>query len=390
MNIVDHILFDKLGCVPKVGETHFLPVDHVLAHDGSMMLVERIFREQDLGPIHDPAKVFIAFDHIYPANNALTANLHSLVREFVARNGIAQFHEGKGISHQLLLESDRVNPLEVIVGGDSHTPSIGALGAMGIGLGATDIVYALLTSTVWFTRPQTCLISLEGQPQLGVEAKDLTLHLLGEHGPSTTGRIIVFRGTAGLPPDWRIVLCNMSPEMGAITAICEPDDWRASEDELFDASLRIDLAELRPQVAMPHRVNNIHQRSSVRGMRKVDVVFVGTCTGGRLSDIETLTEVIRASGGNLATRLIVCPASVAVYEQAISAGHIGYLLKAGATILPPSCGPCLGQTVGVLADGEVCVSTANRNFRGRMGNPNAEIVLASTRSAADCAVRGAL
>ena len=137
-------------------------------------------------------------------------------------------------------------------------------------------------------------------------------------------------------------------------------------------------------------MNNIHQRSSVRGMRKVDVVFVGTCTGGRLSDIETLTEVIRASGGNLATRLIVCPASVAVYEQAISAGHVGYLLKAGATILPPSCGPCLGQTVGVLADGEVCVSTANRNFRGRMGNPNAEIVLASTRSAAECAVRGAL
>lgn len=390
MNIVDKILEAKLGRVPSVGETFFLPVDHILAHDGSMMLVERMFREQQLGDILEPSKVFVAFDHIFPANSALTANLHKLVRDFLKRQNVQRVSEGRGISHQLLWESKSVSPLQIVVGGDSHTPSIGAVGALGIGLGATDIAYALLTSTVWFTRPELCLVKISGRPPEGTEAKDLALKLLGQSAQATTNRILVFRSGESLPPEWRFVLCNMAPEMDAVSAVFEPDGWQRLERDNFDDEIEVDLGALIPQVAMPHQVRNVEARADVRGARAVDVVFVGTCTGGRLSDIATLADVLRASGKGLATRLVVCPASTMVYQHAIEAGHISYLLEMGATILPPSCGPCLGQSVGILGDGEVCVSTANRNFRGRMGNAKAEIILASSRVAAECALEGHL
>lgn len=390
MNIIDTILSSKLGYLPAAEDAFLLPVDHILAHDGSMMLVERLFREEGLGNILEPEKVFVAFDHIYPANSALTANLHRLVRAFLKDQGVTRVYEGRGISHQLIWESNTVSAFQIVVGGDSHTPSIGAAGALGIGLGATDIAYALLTSTVWFTRPEVCLVNLTGIPPEGVEAKDLALLLLAEAADETAGRVVVFRSAEQLPADWRFVLCNMAPEMDALSAVFEPLGWCPSSAERFEARIDVDLRTLARRVALPHQVRNVALRSDVSGGRPVDVVFIGTCTGGRLSDIATLTEVLKQSGNRLATRLVVCPASSSIYQQAIEDGHIGYLLSLGATILPPSCGPCLGQSVGILGDNEVCVSTANRNFRGRMGNPHAEIILASSRVAAECAVGGRL
>ncbi|HVV69162.1 MAG TPA: 3-isopropylmalate dehydratase/homoaconitate hydratase family large subunit [Patescibacteria group bacterium] len=403
MNIYQKIIYNKHGKCLKPGKNIILNLDWLMLHDGSIMMVERYYQEHGFNHVFDPEKIIIVFDHIYPANNAITASLHEKARNFTRKYGIKTlFDGGQGISHQLLLENPEITGGSILLGGDSHTPTIGAYSVLGLGSGATDMTYAMLTGTTWFTMGQTLKIKLWGVPSDQITAKDIVLYIAKNISPQRLNeKFIVYEAEHSLTYDWRAVLCNMSPELGAVTAIFEPSDYY-SEDPLrykhtqdlisdcdndFDDIIDINIDKITPLIAYPHQVDIVYPVQKKSGI-KVDVVFIGTCTGGRLEDLISAAKVFSEMQRPLRTRLLINPASIATYKKAIELGLITQFLELGATILPPSCGPCLGQNMGVLGDNETCVSTGNRNYKGRMGNKNASIYLCSPASAARIAVEG--
>lgn len=404
MNIFQKLLKERIGELPKTGRQYIVPVDWILIHDGSMLLVEQMYQKYGISKVFDPNRVVVVFDHIFPANNASTANLHAKARAFINRHQIKNFYDGgSGICHQLMLENPEVKSGSLIIGGDSHTPTIGAIGAYGFGAGATDVTYALASGQTWISFEPTLRISLSGQPAKDVSAKDVVLAIAGAlPAERLLNRHIAYISEHPLPLDWRAVLCNMAPELGGLTALFEPDDWiadrlpgrfppcslnlRSDSEQDFDDRFEVDLSQVRPMLSKPHQVRNVSSVSK-QGV-KVDVVFIGSCTGGRYEDLEAAAEILRSNPNPLRSRLLVCPASKDVYIRASKSGILAEFVTRGATVLPPSCGPCLGQSMGILADGEVCVSTSNRNFKGRMGNKDGQIYLVSPRTAAIVALDG--
>lgn len=404
MNIYQKIIYNKSGIYLKNGESTQLNVDWIMVHDGSILMVERYYREYGFKKVFNPDKIIVVFDHIFPANNSLTANLHEKARAFVKEHAISHFYEGgKGISHQLLLESDKIKPGNLLLGGDSHTPTIGANSVMGLGAGATDMTYGMLSGQTWFTMGECVKIKLVNKPSSKLSAKDVVLHIAKTvDARRLHDKYIVYESEYLLAEDWRAVICNMSPELGAVTSLFElnkeviNNDPKYSANDLslisdsdkdFDDIIIIDLSIIEPLIAIPHDLTKVVSSSERLGV-KVDVVFIGTCTGGRLEDLLSAAEVFREMKTPLRTRLLINPASINVYKDAIDKGIIKEFIELGATILPPSCGPCLGQNMGVLGDNEVCVSTANRNYKGRMGNKNASIYLCSPTTAAYAAING--
>ncbi len=399
----------------KPGEIVVIEPDVVLSHDNTAAIAE-IFRRLPHKRVRYPERLAITLDHAVPPPSAKHARNHARVRDFVREQGVRNFFEvGRGICHQVLCEEGIVGPGMTLLGADSHSTHYGWLGAFSAGIGRSEAAALWATGQLWLRVPETMRITLEGKLESGVTTKDLTISLIGRlSSDGATYMAVEFDGdgVATLSPDSRAVLTNMMAEMGAKNACIAPDDatWRwlsetlkrtrphdhAGRLESFRerslypdrdadcaAHLQIDLSEIEPVVSCPHAVDNIRPLSEVANTR-VDVGFIGTCTNGRLEDIAAAADVLR--GRRLRTRLIVIPASSMVLREAAEAGYVADLVAAGATFGTPGCGPCMGVHMGVLAPGEVCISSANRNFRGRMGEPDAEIYLANPAVvAASCA-----
>lgn len=380
--------------------------DKLLTHDNTAAIA-KIFREIGVERVARPGINVIVLDHVVPAATEGHATNHQQTRRFVAEQGITNFYDvGEGICHQVLPEKGHALPGYVIVGSDSHTPTAGAFGAFAAGIGRTEAAAVMATGEIWLMVPHSFRIVVKGQVPRGVYAKDIILHIIGDLGADGADyRSVEFAGPVieEMSVASRMVLCNMAAEMGAKAGVVEPDDktraWLkgrttvsyedvcADPDASYERVMEYDVGDLSPQVARPHTVDNVVPVTQVAGTR-VDQAFIGTCTNGRLEDFEVAAGILRARKVAPHTRLLILPASREVLLAALAEGIVTDLVSAGAVVLNPGCGPCLGAHEGVMAPGEVTVSTANRNFKGRMGCKDSEIYLASPATVAASALTG--
>jgi len=384
--------------------------DHLLTHDNTAAIVGKI--EEDLtrhGIVRGDLPL-IVLDHVVPAANEKTAAGHHKIREFVAAQGVENFYDvGVGICHQVVVEKGHALPGKIVVGSDSHTCSYGAVNAFATGIDRTEAAVLLLTGETWLRVPPTIRMTLAGQLEHAVSAKDLVLTIIGDlSAGGATYQAVEFHGdVASLSMDERFTIANMGIEMGAKIAVFPADEvtrryldsigvdrssyepvW-ADPDARYARELVYDLAQIEPVVALPHTVDNVRPVREVAGL-EFQQGLLGTCTNGRLSDLRSAAEVLRGRSVDPGVRLLILPASRDVLEAALADGTVAALVAAGGVLLPPGCGPCLGAHQGVLAPGERCLSTANRNFKGRMGCKEAEIYLASPRTVAASALSGRL
>jgi 3-isopropylmalate/(R)-2-methylmalate dehydratase large subunit len=389
------------------GEIVIAEVDVAEVNDLYLQVVKSFY---ELGgtEVANPEKTTFVFDHYSPAPTIKAACNHKSMREFCSKRGIRHlFDIGDGVCHQVLAESGMVGPGKIVVETDSHTTTMGALGAFGTGVGATDMAVILITGKLWFKVPSVMKVVLEGDPNGSVMAKDLILHVIGDlKQDAAIYKAVEFAGEAvrKMPQEERMVLCNMAVEMGAKTAYIAPDDitheylarygWEkgevpvTDEDYEYESIVTYDVSKITPCVALPGSVDNV---SSIPDEEiRIDQVFLGTCTGGRLNDIRVAAGILEGKKVAPGTRFVVIPASRLVFQDAMKAGYIETLVDAGAVLSTPGCGPCLGAHEGVLAPGEKCVSTSSRNFPGRMGSTEAQVYIASPATAAATAIKGRL
>ena len=382
-------------------------VDLSMAHESARIAIQG-FRAMGAGKVRDPAKVVLVLDHRAPAECEETAGVHRMIRDFVREQRIAYFYDvGEGVCHQLLAEKGHVRPGALVVGADSHTTTAGALGAFATGVGPTDIAAVWATGRIWLRVPETVRVTVDGALPRGVGAMDLALTLVGRIGAYGAEYRAIEYGGSTLPRmdiGQRQTLCNLSTEMGAKAAIVEPDKRtmaylarhgpafkgpavRADAGAIYERKLGLRAAELEPVVACPHSVDNVRPVREVAG-RPIEQAVLGSCTNGRLEDLKTAARIVNGKKVARRVRFIVVPASRATLLQGIRKGYIGTLIRAGAVLENPGCGPCLGAHQGILAPGESCISTTSRNFRGRMGSAEAGIYLASPATVAASALKG--
>jgi len=340
----------------------------------------------------DAARFSLIIDHASPAPNERVANLHRLMREFAAETGCVFYEVGEGICHQLMAENGHARPGEIFVGADSHTSTLGALGAFAIGMGSTDLAGVMLTGQTWLKVPHSIRIELRGQLPNGITAKDVVLDLVRQVGADGANyQAIEFAGETieHLTLASRMVLTNMAAEMGAKTGMVEASDLplKADVDAVYAKRITLHVSRLRPMVSVPHAPDKVQPIDAVRG-RKIHYAFIGSCTNARLEDLQAAAAVLKGYKLAPGVRLVIAPASKRVFNEALRDGTLEILSEAGATFITSGCGPCVGSHLGVPGDGEVVISSANRNFKGRMGNPNAEIYLASPAVVAASAVAG--
>lgn len=404
--LAEKILSERSRRDVCAGDFAVSEISLAMAQDGTAPLTIQKIQELGKESVFDAGRVLFFIDHAAPSPNKDLSNAHAIIRNFAKKTGAQVFEAGCGVCHQLLLENF-VNPGDVVIGADSHTCTSGALSAFATGMGSTDVAVGMALGATWFRVPETFLILAEGRLKKGVYSKDLMLKVIGTLGADgATYKALEFAGeTIGrMPMSERFTLTNMSVEAGAKTGLIASDattkkylaarhrgkSFRAiapDKDAAYERTVEIDSSDLVPLVAAPHKVDNVKTVEEVEGT-KVQQVFIGTCTNGRLEDLAVAAKILKGRKRHPETRLIVAPASETAYLQAIGKGIIKTLIGSGALIFPPGCGACVGVHGGVLGDGEVCVSTANRNFKGRMGNPNAEIYLASPATAAASAIKG--
>ena len=388
----------------RAGDLIDVAPDVMLSHDNSAA-IRRIFEETGAPRIAFPERVAITLDHAVPAPTTKHAQNHAEIREWVKAQGIAHFYEvGRGICHQVLSEEAVVLPGETIFGADSHTTHFGWIGAFGAGIGRTEMAALWATGELWVRVPEAMRITLTGTLPPWVTAKDLSLRILGDLGADGgLYRSVEFAGDgiASLSVESRMVIPNMMAEFGAKNAYLPPDaavfeylephrtrDYTPlypDADAVYAAEYTLDLSALEPQIARPHRPDRVAALSEVAG-QPVQQAFLGTCTNGRIEDLRAAAAVLR--GQHVRCRLVVIPASSQVYLQAAREGLIEVFLEAGAAIGTPGCGPCMGNHMGIPAPGEVTISSANRNFRGRMGTPESDVYLASPAVVAASAICG--
>ena len=388
------------------GDAVTVEPDLVMSHDNAAAISKK-FESIGKEKVWNPDKIAIILDHVTPAASDKHAWNHKTIREFVKKQNISKFHDiNRGICHQVLPESGYAVPGSLILGSDSHTTTYGAFGCFSAGIGRTEVAAIWAIGKIWLRCPETVKIIIQGTPPAGVFAKDIILHIIGEvTADGVNYRSVEFSGPAvdHMQIADRMVLCNMSIEMGAKNGVCFPDEKTAKwliehgvenyravypdADADYEKSLEFDVSALFPMVSKPHTVDNTSPIKDVEGVQ-VNQCLLGTCTNGRLSDLEIAAEILKGRRVNKNTRLIVLPASADIYRKAMKNGVLENLSEAGAVICNPGCGPCLGAHQGVLAPGEVCISTANRNFKGRMGCRDAEIYLASPATVAASAVHG--
>jgi len=409
LNIVEKILAKASGEKEVApGQIVDAKVDAAMIHDLTGPRAIESFEEIGVEKVWDPNKIVVIFDHDVPPSTIKAAELQKRVREFVRKQGIKNFYDiGRGgVCHVVMLEKGHVRPGDLIVGADSHTVTYGALGAFTTGIGATDMAAVMATGTIWLRVPEALKFEVTGGLGKFVLAKDLILHIIGMIGSDgATYKAMIFSGEAvrEIGIDGRATICNMSIEAGAKAGIVEPDEktiqyvrervngdftpLKSDPDAEFSKTFEINASELEPQVAIPHSVDNVKPVSEV-GDIEIDQAFLGTCTNGRLDDLRVAAEVLRGKKVKEGVRFVIIPGSQEVYEKALKEGLIDIFVSAGAVVGVPGCGPCIGISRGVLADGEVCISAANRNFVGRMGSPKAKIYLASPATVAASAITG--
>ncbi|WP_376793868.1 3-isopropylmalate dehydratase large subunit [Thermogemmatispora sp.] len=404
--LTEEIFSHKLGRPVSAGEIVIVDVDHVMSHDTTSPLAIQAFRKltgERGGRVFDPARAHIVFDHIVPAATVAAATLQRDIRVFAREQGIQILQEG--ICHQVMPERGFVAPGEIIVGADSHTCTYGALGAFATGMGSTDIGVAYATGRSWFRVPETINVRLTGRLQPGVYAKDVTLELVRRIGVDGANyRALEYSGplVEAMSISERFTLCNMAIEMGAKTGLVAPDAtteaWLRGrvdrsypmlrpQNPRYERVVEVDVSELSPLVACPPDVNNVVPVEQVEHIQ-IDQVFLGTCTNGRLDDLAIAASILRGRKIHPNTRMVVIPASREVYLEALRLGYIEIFIQAGASVGTPGCGPCIGRHFGVLGPGERALTTMNRNFTGRMGDPTAEIYLGSPATVAATAITG--
>ncbi|MFI5145356.1 MAG: 3-isopropylmalate dehydratase large subunit [Ignavibacteria bacterium] len=418
MTVVEKIIARAAGRDSvKAGEVMEPAVDLAMSHENAALVINQ-FREiyKDTGieaNVWDPSKIAIIFDHRVPAESSKTATNQKRIREFVAAQGINKFHDIRadegGICHQILPEYGYVRPGYIVVGTDSHTTTHGALGAFSFGIGATEMasVWALGLA-VNIEVPKTIKVIVNGELKKNVTPKDLILFIIGKlTAQGANFKVIEFHGGVirKMSVSGRLVLCNMSVEAGATSGIVPGDSETIKylreeagvndeielvipdKDAVYDRVLEINASELTPQVACPHTVDNVKSVSSI-SETKINQIVIGSCTNGRLDDIASAAEILKGKKIAKGVRMLVFPASWRIYKDALKMGYIADLIKAGAVVMNPGCGCCLGVHQGALGDGETALSTTNRNFKGRMGNPNGEVYLCSPVVAAASALTG--
>jgi 3-isopropylmalate/(R)-2-methylmalate dehydratase large subunit len=404
MTLAEKILSSRAKAPCRAGDIVIVPVDLVFAQDTTGPLAAKQFEALGLGKLASPSRTVLFLDHAAPSPSKELANDHRLLREFAQRTGAVLSEVGEGVCHQRVVE-DYASPGEVIVGADSHTVTAGGLGAFATGMGSSDIAVAMALGKTWLRVPEGFLIHLKGVFRKGVFAKDLILYIISRIGADgATYQALEFNGPGlkCLSMSDRFSVSNMAVEAGAKVGLFPADETTHSylrsrgrekdfhplspdPDAYYVNSPEVDISQLEPMVARPHRVDNGVPVGETVGT-PIHQVFIGTCTNGRLEDLEIAARLL--GGKKARSRLIVAPASRGILLEAMKRGYLQTLAEAGAMLVPPGCGPCLGVHLGVLGDGENCLSTANRNFQGRMGNPNSFIYLASPATAAATAIKG--
>lgn len=391
------------------GEIVEAEVDVAMVHDITGPMVVEGLREIGVEKVWDPRKIVVVFDHQVPADSIDAAKNHILLREFTREQEIENFYDVfEGICHQVLPEKGFALPGRLIVGADSHTCTYGAFGCFATGIGSTDMVSVFATGKLWLRVPESVRIEIEGKLPRRVVAKDLILHIIGDlgaDGASYRSVEFVGGGMRAISIGGRMTMCNMAVEMGAKTAMVPPDAKtkrflagratapykivRSDPDAAYVDERTYDASELEPQVACPHSVDDVRPVSEVEGV-EIDQAFLGSCTNGRLEDLLQAARILKRKRIPKSVRMIVAPASREVYLQALDRGILKIFVEAGALVEPPCCAACMGGHTGILGPGEVCISSSNRNFKGRMGSPDARIYLASPTTVAASAVKGAI
>jgi len=409
MNIVEKILAKASGKDEVTpGEMVEASIDVAMIHDLTGPLTIESFQKIGAEKVWDTQRIIIILDHLVPANSVKSAELHKIVRNFANEQKIENFYDigHGGVCHQVMPEKGHVRPGELIVGADSHTCTYGAFGAFATGIGSTEMAAVFVTGTLWFKVPRVIRVNVTGRFQDLITPKDLILNIIGHikvDGAIYDG--VEFAGPAirNMSVDGRMVLCNMAVEMGAKTGIIEPDETtlnyvknrtnkplkpvKSDPDATYKKVLDLDVTDMEPQVSCPHSVDNVKPVSEVDEV-EVDQAFIGSCTNGRLEDLRLAARLLEGRKIRKGVRMLVAPASQEVYLKALQEGLIKTFVEAGACVCNPTCGPCLGGHLGLLASGEVCISSSNRNFIGRMGSPEAYVYLASPATVAASAVTG--
>jgi 3-isopropylmalate/(R)-2-methylmalate dehydratase large subunit len=404
--LAEKILGAKSGSEARAGDIVVAEVDLAFVQDTTGPLTVRQFQAARFRSMASSLSTAFFLDHAAPSQSRELSNDHMLLREFARETDSLLSDVGDGICHQLVAES-LAKPGDLIVGTDSHTVTAGGLGAFACGMGSTDVAVIFRLGRSWFRVPESIKVAVAGKMPTGVYAKDLILHLIGQIGADgATYKSLEFGGdtVSAMSISQRLTIANMAVEAGAKVGLFPADETTREylseqgrggdfqplypdNDATYEQTINIDAAGLEPTVSCPHTVDNTATVGGLKGT-KVQQVYIGTCTNGRLEDLEIVAKILEGNKRHPQTRLIVVPASRTVLLAAITTGYIRTLLEAGAVILPPGCGACLGLHQGVLGDGESCLSTANRNFKGRMGSTEAFIYLGSPATAAASAITG--
>ncbi len=420
MTLVEKILARATGqSSVKVGNVLEPKVDLAMSHENAALVINQfseIYKDIGIEPnVWDPSKIAIIFDHRVPAESSKTASNQKKIRDFVKKQGVSKFHDIRGdeggICHQILPENGYVLPGSVIVGTDSHTTSHGALGTFAFGIGATEMASVWTLGTVLNVEvPGTIKVNINGNFPKGVQPKDLILYIIGKlTAEGANFKVLEFHGETikRMSTSGRLTLANMSVEAGATSGLVPPDaetvrylkeeagvDYKGplltpDADASYNQVMEINIASLTPQIACPHTVDNVKPITEIKNV-KVNQIVIGSCTNGRLDDLESAAGILRGKKVSDSVRMLVFPASWKIYREALKRGYLADLIDAGAIIMNSNCGCCLGVHQGALADGDVALSTTNRNFKGRMGNPNSEVYLCSAAVAAASAITGVI
>jgi homoaconitate hydratase family protein len=403
---VENVLRKKYGKDVSAGDIVEIEPDLCMSHDNAGLVIKK-FREIGVKTVWNAAKILIILDHRAPAESVKTANEHKSIREFVEEQRIKNFYEiGEGICHQVVVEKLFILPGQIAIGTDSHTTSYGSLGAFSTGIGATEMAAVWATGKIWFKVPETFRIIINGKPPRGIYAKDIILYIIGDIGSDgAIYKAIEFHGetVSNMTISDRFVLSNQAMEMGAKSAVSIFD--RVTEEFIrdigvfafepvfadsnapYEKTFEYNISDLEPQVSFPHSVDNAKPISEALGIR-ANQVFIGSCTNGRMDDLEVAADILKDRKIAPHIRLIICPASKDIYLAAMKKGLLEVFMNAGGVVINPGCGPCLGAHQGIIADGEISVTTTNRNFKGRMGSTKGEVYLTSPATAAATAIKG--
>ncbi|RKY85891.1 3-isopropylmalate dehydratase large subunit [candidate division KSB1 bacterium] len=404
--LAEKILSEHADKEVKAGELVIVKVDVCLTQDGTGPLAVRQLQKLNMEKAANPDRTVLFLDHASPSPRRELSNDHMLLREFARKTGAQLSDIGDGVCHQVIFEN-YLNPGDVLIGADSHTCTGGAMCAFSTGMGSTDVAVGIALGKTWMKIPETFKIVVKGKFQKGVFSKDLILHIIGTIGADgATYKALEFCGETieNMPINERMTLSNMAVEAGAKAGLIASDDItkeflisrgrgekfreiKPDPDAEYEKELEFDVTNLEPTVSFPHTVDNTKPISQIKSV-KIHQAYIGTCTNGRLEDLEIAAKILKGKKRHPDTRLIVVPASREIYKKALQKGILEILNDAGASINNPGCGPCVGVHQGVLGNGEACISSQNRNFKGRMGNPEGFIYLASPATVAASAIKG--